>query len=109
MQKAYLIAYEKGDGDLYDMIMKEGDEKLTVNLAADLTGHLLRGLQVLHNKFKTIHGDLKPQNIVIFRRAVSAIAKIIDFDGSKKFGEQIRVSHSWLFTHPNSEIIFFIA
>ena len=104
-----MIAYEKGDGDLYDMIMKEGDGKLTINVVADLAGHLLRGLQVLHNKFKTIHGDLKPQNIVIISRALSAIAKIIDFDGSRKIGEQMLRNHSWLYTHPNSEIIFLIA
>ncbi len=86
--------------------MAETQKKLSVELSTDLARQLGRGLLLLHNELGVVHGDFKPQNIIIFKsNALSVTPKIIDFDGCRKISTPARQTDSKVFSHRDGECI----
>jgi hypothetical protein len=50
-----------------------------------LGGHLLQGLQALH-KADYVHGDMKPENCLIYKNETGEVLKMSDFGKAKELG-----------------------
>jgi serine/threonine protein phosphatase PrpC len=70
----YIMSYIEGD------TLKERIKKRAVSIddAIEITRFLLKASQFL-NKFDLVHGDIKPDNIMIGQRHDKAVYKLIDF------------------------------
>lgn len=71
-----LLVLERAENDLKDFL--QGQSRISSELAISLCKDVGDGLEVLHRNHFT-HGDLKPHNILVFRRNKTWIAKLCDF------------------------------
>lgn len=103
-EKHICMVFELLAGSIYDLI-KNGKYKngLPLHIVKKITIQLLKALNVLHNKEKVIHTDLKPENIMIkgIRYEINNIIKkikkydinkiyMINKIKAKKNGEKIK-------------------
>lgn len=74
-------------GSLRD-IMDYNEEKLTEDQLSFVMNDLLKALSLLHNKYKTIHRDIKAANILM---SSDCSLKVTDFGISRKFNENSKI------------------
>lgn len=86
-QDMYEITMEKYDMDLENFILKKG------YINNNLSKKIEEIINIMHNKYKIVHGDLHRKNIVLKKNKKDFDVKIIDF------------SESWFFYEINDEII----
>lgn len=72
----YILLEYCAGGDLYRFIRKRG--ALKENICQRFSRQLSAGLKFLHDR-KLAHRDLKPQNLLLTKKAFDAILKIADF------------------------------
>ena len=75
----YLVTEYLAGGELFDYMARK--QYLTEPIAAHFLKQILSALAYIHSK-GIIHGDLKPQNLVLDKESDDAIVKIIDFNTS---------------------------
>jgi serine/threonine protein kinase len=68
-----------------------------------LVAQLLNGLVAIESMGKT-HGDLKPQNILVFVQGGSLVLKITDFGTMKKFTQKTFLDTTYAYTNPTTFI-----
>lgn len=78
VNKLYLVLEYMSHGDLMQLITA-GKKEMDDNDVWDIVRQVIRGLKYLHDN-KIIHGDLKPQNLLV---AFDGSIKIADFGLSK--------------------------
>jgi len=70
----YVMAYLEGE-NLKDVIAKK---PLSVDLSVELTNFLLKMSQYLM-RLDLVHGDIKPENIIVTQRKGKTVFKMVDF------------------------------
>eukprot|EP00092_Neocalanus_flemingeri_P033535 GFUD01036453.1.p1 GENE.GFUD01036453.1~~GFUD01036453.1.p1 ORF type:complete len:570 (+),score=80.98 GFUD01036453.1:226-1710(+) len=82
------IVFELMSINMYELIKKNKFLGFTVRLVRNFAHSILIALNLLHNN-KIIHGDLKPENIVLKQPEMSGI-KVIDFGNSWYEGTSVQ-------------------
>lgn len=86
MDKKLFLVFEYLDQDLRKFIDNSPNELLEASSIKSLLYQLLKGVQYIH-KFKILHRDLKPQNLLISKEET---LKIADFGLARDFGIPIK-------------------
>ncbi len=81
----YLVTDYCAGGSLRDLL--EYEQRLSLEKILKLTIDILSGLEYIHN-CQVIHGDIKPENILLNLNSRGLVAKISDF-GIAKFEREI--------------------
>eukprot|EP01024_Parvocaulis_polyphysoides_P062265 TRINITY_DN7071_c0_g2_i2.p1 TRINITY_DN7071_c0_g2~~TRINITY_DN7071_c0_g2_i2.p1 ORF type:complete len:388 (-),score=45.59 TRINITY_DN7071_c0_g2_i2:1205-2368(-) len=92
------IVMEFVDGGSLAGIMRAGSGKqnqIPEKYLAQLTKQVLDGLKYLHQELRTIHRDIKPQNLLL---SSSGVLKIADFGVSTLLGDRGNSVESWVGT-----------
>eukprot|EP01023_Acetabularia_acetabulum_P026361 TRINITY_DN2506_c0_g1_i2.p1 TRINITY_DN2506_c0_g1~~TRINITY_DN2506_c0_g1_i2.p1 ORF type:complete len:219 (-),score=42.37 TRINITY_DN2506_c0_g1_i2:640-1296(-) len=93
------IVMEFVDGGSLAGIMRAGCGKKQIQIPekylAQLTKQVLDGLKYLHQELRTIHRDIKPQNLLL---SSSGTLKIADFGVSTLLGDRGNSVESWVGT-----------
>ncbi|TKR92969.1 hypothetical protein L596_007514 [Steinernema carpocapsae] len=88
--KLFLIL-ELGDYDMYDFIMKNGEEGCKEPVAQQYFSQIIKAIDYCH-ALHVVHRDLKPENVVFFEKL--GMVKLTDFGFSNLYvpGELLRTS-----------------
>ncbi|KAK0425853.1 hypothetical protein QR680_009430 [Steinernema hermaphroditum] len=88
--KLFLIL-ELGDYDMYDFILKHGEEGCKEPIAQQYFSQIIKAIDYCH-ALHVVHRDLKPENVVFFEKL--GMVKLTDFGFSNLFvpGEHLRTS-----------------
>ncbi|KAI1414647.1 hypothetical protein F5Y13DRAFT_13055 [Hypoxylon sp. FL1857] len=71
------LIMELASSDLFQLLSKKGEE-ISSSQRYALCSHIASGLDAIHG-CNLIHGDLKPENVLIFDQAGVLVAKLADF------------------------------
>jgi serine/threonine protein kinase len=82
----YLVTDYCEGGSLRNLL--DSDRRLNLAVSLQLTADILRGLEYIHTH-QVVHGDIKPENILLNLDAQGWIAKIADF-GIAKFQRELK-------------------
>lgn len=102
-KRAFVLPYFN-DGDLWSFLPKAGDTsvKRTISKASmlSISRGILKGLKLLHEKARIVHGDIKPENILLRREKETISASITDFGLAQKLEMFVKPSGTPGFASP---------
>lgn len=79
------------DGDLWSFLPKAGDTTVKSTISKDsilsISRSILKGLKLLHEEARIVHGDIKPENILLRHEEKTISASITDFGFAQKLEE----------------------
>ena len=81
-EEIYYLTMDKATYNLQDLLTQqmEKGELLAPKLVFDIFNQISEGLSVLHDA-DTVHGSLKPSNILIFGAGDEITIKLTDYEG----------------------------
>jgi glutaredoxin len=95
--RGYIVQKRAECGDFASFL---ASSSCTVSIASDLILNILAQLHYLETNFNFIHGDMKPQNILIFADGAGGFsAKLTDFGKSAITWDGNRIFHRLIRTH----------